>query len=153
MANLDQNSPGKSDVSRRGFLNVFMGSGLVALLGAITYPIVRFIIPPKQPEASVSKVVAAKVGDLETNSGMLFRFGKDPALLILTSRGEYRAFTATCTHLDCNVQYRGDIEHIWCACHNGHYDLNGINISGPPPSPLERYDVRVRGDQIIVSKV
>ncbi|HUU44284.1 MAG TPA: Rieske (2Fe-2S) protein, partial [Acidobacteriota bacterium] len=121
-------------------------------LGAIVYPILRFVMPPRQPEASVSSVVAAKVGELAPNTGKLFRFGKDPALLVLTARGEYRAFSATCTHLDCNVQYRPDLEHIWCACHNGHYDLNGKNIAGPPPAPLTQYDVRVRGDDIIVTR-
>jgi Rieske Fe-S protein len=57
-----------------------------------------------------------------------------------------------CTHLDCIVQYREDIGHIWCACHNGHYDLNGANIQGPPPRPLSRYTVVEQGDRIIVSK-
>jgi Rieske Fe-S protein len=57
-----------------------------------------------------------------------------------------------CTHLGCIVQYRDDIGHIWCACHNGHFDLNGQNIEGPPPTPLETYVVNVRGDQIVVSR-
>ncbi len=143
---------GRSPVSRRGFLNAFLGTGVAALLGAVLYPIVRFVIPPKQSEAATSQVVAAKVGDLVPNSGKIFRFGKEPVLLILLASGEYRAFQATCTHLDCNVQYRADLERIWCACHNGHYDLNGKNIEGPPPSPLARFDVTVRGDQIIVAK-
>ena len=139
-------------MGRRGFLNIFLGSGFVALLGAIAYPLIRFVIPPKQPEAATSQVVAAKVGELSPNSSKIFRFGKDPAILILTAAGEYRAFTAMCTHLDCTVQYRDDLERIWCACHNGHYDLNGNNIEGPPPTPLAKYAVAVRGDQIIVSK-
>jgi Rieske Fe-S protein len=54
--------------------------------------------------------------------------------------------------LQCTVQYRDDLHHVWCACHNGHYDLNGKNISGPPPRPLEQYAVNVRGDEIFVSK-
>jgi Rieske Fe-S protein len=125
---------------------------VVALLGGIIYPIIRFIIPPQQPEAATSQVVAAKVGELEPNSGKIFRFGKDPAILIRTPTGEYRAFTAICTHLDCTVQFRPDLEQIWCACHNGHYDLYGNNVSGPPPAPLKPYKVAVRGDQIVVSK-
>lgn len=144
--------PSSSSVSRRGFLNLFLGSGVAALLGAVLYPIVRFVIPPKQPEAATTRVVAARVGDLALNSGKIFRFGKEPVLLILLASGEYRAFQATCTHLDCNVQYRPDLGHIWCACHNGHYDLNGKNIAGPPPEPLAQFDVTVRGDQIIVTK-
>jgi Rieske Fe-S protein len=139
-------------MGRRGFLDILVGGGIAALIGAIAYPLVRFIIPPKQPEAATSQVVAAKVGELVPNSSKIFRFGKDPAILIMTAAGEYRAFTALCTHLDCTVQYRDDLEHIWCACHNGHYDLNGNNIAGPPPAPLTRYEVAVRGDQIIVSK-
>jgi Rieske Fe-S protein len=41
---------------------------------------------------------------------------------------------------------------IWCACHNGKYDLNGHNISGPPPRPLEEYRVIVQKDEIFISK-
>ena len=49
-------------------------------------------------------------------------------------------------------QYRDDIGHIWCACHNGHFDLNGRNIAGPPPEPLEAFDVAVRGNDIVVRR-
>jgi cytochrome b6-f complex iron-sulfur subunit len=89
---------------------------------------------------------------LKPNSGKIFAFGSRPALLVLTAEGEYRALSATCTHLNCTVQYRTDLREVWCACHNGLYDLNGRNISGPPPRPLQQYDVHVRGDEIIVSQ-
>jgi Rieske Fe-S protein len=59
---------------------------------------------------------------------------------------------ATCAHLDCTVQYRDDTHQVWCACHNGIYDLGGRNVSGPPPRPLETYDVHLRGDEIIVER-
>jgi Rieske Fe-S protein len=72
--------------------------------------------------------------------------------LVRTPAGELRAFSAVCTHLNCTVQYRADIGHIWCACHNGHFDLSGQNISGPPPRPLDAFVVNVRGTQIVVSK-
>ena len=61
------------------------------------------------------------------------------------------ALAATCTHLDCIVQYREDTKQIWCACHNGVYDLNGRNISGPPPRPLKIFDVKVVKDEIIIT--
>jgi Rieske Fe-S protein len=50
------------------------------------------------------------------------------------------------------VQYRPDLQQIWCACHNGHYDLNGRNVSGPPPRPLRAYDVNVNGDELVISR-
>jgi len=147
-------SPPASDrvVSRRSFLDWLLGGGVAALAGAVLYPVLRFITPPKLPEAVQSSVAAAKVSDLKPNTGMIFRFGKEPGILIMTQAGKYRAFSATCTHLDCTVQYRPDLGEIWCACHNGHYDLNGKNIAGPPPRPLTPYNVTVRGEEIVVSK-
>jgi Rieske Fe-S protein len=50
------------------------------------------------------------------------------------------------------VQYRPDFQHIWCACHNGHYDLQGKNIEGPPPRPLETFRVDVAGDDVYVTR-
>jgi Rieske Fe-S protein len=50
------------------------------------------------------------------------------------------------------VQYRDDLQHVWCACHNGHYNLAGKNISGPPPRPLELFETQVRGDEIFVRR-
>jgi len=150
-SNAISDSTGK--VSRRSFLDLFLGGGIATLAAAAVYPVLRFITPPKLPEAIQSSVVAAKVGELKPNSGKIFRFGKEPGILVLTVSGKYRAFAATCTHLDCTVQYRPDLKEIWCACHNGHYDLNGKNVSGPPPAPLESYEVTVQGENIIVSKV
>ncbi len=138
--------------SRRGFLAVLLGSGLVAVLGSILYPIFRFVIPPKVAESQEASVVAAKVGDLVPNSGRTFKFGSRPGILVRTPAGEYRAFSAICTHLQCTVQYRDDFQGIWCACHNGRYDLSGRNVAGPPPRPLEMYDVAIRGQEIVVSK-
>jgi Rieske Fe-S protein len=137
---------------RRNVLNYLLGAGTLATLGAIFYPILRFMIPPQVVESSSSSVVAAKVAELKPNQGRIFRFGTKPGLLIETLSGEYRAFSAICTHLDCTVQYRPDEQLIWCACHNGRYDLTGKNISGPPPRPLEEFKVNVRGDEIIVSR-
>ncbi len=92
------------------------------------------------------------MSDLKPNGALIFKFGSKPGLLIQTPSGEYRAFGATCTHLDCTVQYREDERLIWCACHNGRYDLAGKNISGPPPRPLESFAVNVRGGEIVVSR-
>jgi len=103
-------------------------------------------------EASVSSAVAAKVGELATNTAKIFRFGNRPGILVNTPRGELRAFSAVCTHLHCTVQYDQDDSLIWCACHNGKFDLNGQVISGPPPRPLEAYQVNISGEQIVVSK-
>lgn len=124
----------------------------MASLASFIYPVLRYLIPPTSAELSSDTVLAGKIGDLKTNSGKIFRFGSRPALLVMTSDGQYHAMSAVCTHLGCTVQYRGDLHNVWCACHNGMYDLNGRNISGPPPRPLETYDVFVKGDEIYVRR-
>ncbi len=137
---------------RRSFVNYLLGTSMGATFVSIFYPIIRFIVPPHVAEAEQSSVVAAKVADLKPNTGKIFKFGSQPGILVKTASGDVRACSATCTHLNCTVQYREDLQHIWCACHNGHYELNGRNISGPPPRPLEPYSVNIRGDEIVVSK-
>ena len=142
----------RQPITRRNFLQVLLDGGVFALLAATIYPIARYLIPPKGVESSVSSVVAAKVGELPPNSAKIFRFGNRPGILIHTPQGESKAFSAICTHLDCTVQYDKEASIIWCACHNGKYDLNGQVISGPPPRPLDPYRVNVQGDDVVVSK-
>ena len=137
---------------KRDFLKYLLGGGLVAWAVSVLYPLFAYMRPPVQAEVEVNSVNAGKLSTFEKDSGAIIRFGNKPVILIRSSAGELRAFSATCTHLDCTVQYRKDMGVIWCACHNGKYDLNGSNIAGPPPRPLDEYRVVVRGDDILISK-
>ena len=139
-------------ISRRGALNWLLGTSLGATVVAALYPVFRFVIPPEVAEAPVNRVLAGKLSELPVNSGKIFRFGSKPGILVRTANGEIRAFSAVCTHLNCTVQYRSDFQEIWCACHNGHYDLQGKNIAGPPPRPLDAYKVDTAGDDVYVTK-
>jgi Rieske Fe-S protein len=137
---------------RRRIVELLLGGGLFGSIVTFLYPVLRYLIPPPVADLGGDEVVAAKVADLKANGSKIFRFGTRPALLLMTADGEYRALSAVCTHLSCTVQYRNDLHQIWCACHNGMYDLHGRNISGPPPRPLEDFQVHVRGDEIVVSR-
>ncbi len=139
-------------VTRKRFIDWLIGTSAGGFLVSVLYPVSRYIIPPEVPESTVNSVVVPFSADeLAPNSGRIFRFGSRPGILVKTPSGELRAFSARCTHLDCTVQYRDDLSHIWCACHNGHFDLNGTNIAGPPPEPLPRFSVNQRGTQVVVS--
>ncbi len=137
---------------RRAIIRWLLGGGFTASIVSFLYPAIRFMDPPEVPEASVNEVSGGKVQDLKLNAGKIVKFGSRPALLVRTGDTEFRAFSAICTHLNCTVQYQDDRRQIWCACHNGTYDLNGKVVSGPPPAPLEEYAVRVRGDEVVLSK-
>lgn len=137
---------------RRRLVQLVLGGGIFTSIISAIYPVLRYLIPPPVADLGGDEVVAGKVGDLKPNGSKIIRFGTRPALLLMTADGEYRALSAVCTHLSCTVQYRNDLHEIWCACHNGLYDLNGRNISGPPPRPLEAYQVHIRGDEIVISR-
>jgi len=138
---------------KRDFLKWLISGAALAWVVAVMYPILSFMKPPKQGEVEVSSVKAGKLSEMEKDSGTIVKFGNKPVILIRKSDGELRAFSAACTHLECTVQYRKDFGSIWCACHNGKYDLNGRNISGPPPRPLDEYKVIVKNDEIFISKM
>lgn len=138
--------------TRRSFLNWLLGTSAGGVMLSIVYPAVRYIVPPPSGESATSSVTLPFGPDeVGPNEAKPFRFGNRPGLLIRTPSGELRAFSAVCTHLACTVQYRADESRIWCACHNGYFDLNGANVQGPPPRPLDTFVVNVRGDQIVVS--
>lgn len=149
--NLQQNTGHKQE--RRDFLKYILGGGVVAFAAVILYPLISYLKPPKVKEVQVSSVKVGKANVIPNDSGTLFKFGNKPGILIRTASGEFRAFEATCTHLDCTVQFKQDMGVIWCACHNGKYDLNGRNISGPPPRPLNPFKVIVQGEDVFVSKI
>jgi len=152
LTNDDPNANGTEKPTRRQFLDKILGVSAFATLAAIFYPVFRFMVPPNIVEAQQNSVLAAKTNEIANNSGKIFKFGSKPGLIIRTQTGELKAFAATCTHLDCTVQYQPEAKNILCACHNGIYDISGKNVSGPPPQPLEEYVVNVTGDDIMVSK-
>ena len=137
---------------RRGILRWLLGGGVTASVASFFYPVVQFIMPPPVPEAAVAEVEAGKVQDLKPNSARIIKFGTRPVLLVRAGETEWKAFSATCTHLNCTVQYKEDGQQIWCACHNGFYDLSGKVVSGPPPKPLDEFQVRLRGDEVFVTR-
>lgn len=136
----------------RRWINLLLGTGVVASIVSFLYPAIRYIIPAPVAESPSRSVVAAKVNELKRNTGKIFKFGSQPALLVRTAAGEFRAYSAVCTHLNCTVQYREDLRQIWCACHNGLYDLGGRNVSGPPPRPLETFEVNLQGEDVVVTR-
>jgi len=138
--------------SKRDFLKYILGGSFLAWVATILYPLVAYLKPPKQAEVEVTSVKVGKLQDIEKESGQIVKFGNKPVILVRAANGELSAFNATCTHLDCTVQFRKDMGVIWCACHNGKYDLTGRNIAGPPPRPLDPLRVVVQGEEVFISK-
>lgn len=141
--------------TRRGFLEYLIGGGALATVGAIIYPVVRYINPPETAEARLSQLKLpfgrAEI-EADPKKAKYFKYGRELGIIAINESGELHAISATCTHLDCTVQHRPDLGIIWCSCHNGRYNLDGTNISGPPPRPLATFAVNETDGVIFVSK-
>lgn len=146
----------ESRFSRRDVGKVLVGGVATTYAGVLAYPIVRYIAsPPGVDEGTdVNEVTLEAPDGYERGSGLLFRFGRKPAMLLRRPDGTFVAFFATCQHLGCTVQYQKAQDRIFCACHGGVYDPStGRNVSGPPPRPLDRLEVDASGEKVVVRKV
>ena len=137
---------------RREFINSLLGIGGIGGLASIFYPVAQFLIPPVNNEPHVSSLKVGAVSDFPINGSKIIRFGRVPIILIRQDQDTFKALAATCTHLDCIVQYSKERKQIICACHNGVYDLSGKNVSGPPPKPLDVYTVSIIDDQVLITE-
>jgi len=137
---------------RRRFLNILLVISGLAIIRGIIYPVFRYLLPPENPGSIPGEVEVGPISEVAANSAKIFRFGTKPGILVHLSDNDFRAFSAVCTHLSCTVEYRPDHQDFYCPCHAGVYDLNGRNIGGPPPGPLEEYHVELRNEKIYVSR-
>jgi Rieske Fe-S protein len=137
---------------RRTFLGVILGTGFFGLIASVVYPAWKFVFPPRSVRVAEEAVLAGTEDEFPPNSGKLVMFEGEAALVLRTPEGEFRAFLGTCSHLACNVEYRPDLTQIYCACHDGRFDLTGKNVQGPPPRPLTALEVQLRGGEVLVSR-
>lgn len=137
--------------TRRQFLNGLLGGWIGALAASFLYPVLKFVFPPtREPDQVI--LPFSDYEDMGFNSVRSFAWGSKPGLLKKKDDGTYQAFVAVCTHLDCNVVYLFEQRKFFCACHEGWYDEEGLNIGGPPPRPLRQLIVVVEAENITIKR-
>lgn len=139
-------------ISRRTFLNSLLGGWLAAFLGGSAFALIRFAFPTvgKEPD-----FVVLKQDDYLTipnNSVKPFAWGGKLGLFFKNSHGHIAALKGVCTHMECNIAYRPEEKKFYCACHKGWFDEKGKNIEGPPPRPLEFFDVIMEEEKLIIAR-
>ncbi len=129
--------------SKRRFLG-FLGAIGLGWLGAALVPVFGYLSPQAPPDpfdeqgrAVVQGITLAEVKN--PGMGKNGAYGNRGLIVFRNAAGELKAFDSKCTHAGCNVAFEGD--RIYCHCHGGVYDLEGQNVSGPPPRPLRELDV------------
>ena len=126
----------------KGFLRFLGAFGL----GSLLYGAYRFLAPGAGAEASVE----LSLTEIPSGGTYPFQYGTAPGILFREEDGTMKAFSLVCTHLACTVIWNPDKKNFYCPCHDGLFDAEGNVLSGPPPAPLERLKVKVKGDRVIV---
>ncbi len=135
--------------SRRGLLKGIGAFWAAVGLGSIFYAVYRFLAPGGGAVLSVEVPLA----EIPAGGSYAFQLGGLPGIVIHDENGSLRAYSLVCTHLACTVVWKPEKKEFHCPCHDAIFDSGGIVRSGPPPSPLERLNVQIQNEKIIIGVV
>ncbi|HSG17597.1 MAG TPA: ubiquinol-cytochrome c reductase iron-sulfur subunit [Anaerolineae bacterium] len=153
-------------LNRRDFMKTATGAIAALITAGLAIPGVAYIVGPALkksdaeewiPLGSTSKV---EIGTptlfktkIERQTGWILNV-TELSVYVLTEDGrEYVAMSNTCTHLGCRVRWIADQDLFFCPCRNAAFDKEGLVLNGPPPRPLDRYEIRVEDDQLYIRGV
>lgn len=102
--------------------------------------------PAESSEAAPAEGGAiAKTADVPVGSGVIV----DGVVITQPVAGEFKAFSAVCTHKGCDMNKVAD-GTIDCPCHGSKFNLDGTVAKGPATEPLEPKAVAVQGESIVL---
>ncbi len=141
--------PVKTPGSRREFMaDAVLGVGTVLGLGGVAFRFLEYLYPVVLPVKLV-EIPAGTVNEIPPDGVRFVQLPEGPVMLGKVDN-EVHALSAICTHLGCIIQWNPNAKQFICPCHGGKYDLNGKVVSGPPPRPLEKIEVKLRDGQVFV---
>ena len=138
------------DAGRRRFLSqAVMGFGLLFGMGTLGLRFLQFLVPSRKLARSEAVLIGSEAR-LQPGEALSLDLGGQKILVLKTEDG-VAAFSRRCTDLGCLVSWNRERQQFLCPCHRGVYDKKGTNIAGPPPRPLDRFEVIKRGEQLYVN--
>lgn len=103
---------------------------------------------PKSPAAATQAVGLGKADEVPVGGAKLYR--DDRLLVSQPEAGDYRAFSAVCTHGGCVLSSVKELEAD-CACHGSRFDAGtGAVLRSPATTDLPEYPVKLKGGKLVV---
>jgi len=138
------------DIGRRRFLSqAVMGFGILFGIGTLGFRFVQFLLPTRAPKQTQAILIGAE-SRIPMGEAVPMELGGHKILILKTDDG-VAAFSRRCTDLGCLVSWNRERQQFVCPCHQGTFDKTGLNVAGPPPRPLDRFEVVKRGEQLYVN--
>lgn len=104
--------------------------------------------PIASSKPSAGKELAEK-SDIPVGGGKVFKEQK--VVVTQPKKGEFKAFSAICTHQGCTVNKVAD-GTIDCPCHGSKYRITDASVvAGPAPRPLPAKKITVKGKSIFLA--
>jgi cytochrome b6-f complex iron-sulfur subunit len=126
-----------------GFLSLW-GFGAALVAGSF----LRAPSPERRPGQQLIR--CGTLASLAIGQARFVRHGSEPLFVVRVSETEVLALSAICSHLHCVLEWDGERRIFVCPCHVGSFDRHGNVLSGPPNRPLVRYQVQIRGGEVVV---
>jgi cytochrome b6-f complex iron-sulfur subunit len=121
--------------------------GTTALV-SLGYPVTRFVIPPTEKNNDERVTIDKK--EIPPGAAKEVTFQGTPIIIINRKESGFIALSRVCGHLGCLVGYDKFQSKLVCPCHAGAFNLEGQVISGPPSNPLNRYEIQLTSQHIIL---
>lgn len=138
------------DAGRRRFLSqAVMGFGILFGIGTLGFRFVQFLLPARGQKQTQTVLIGAE-SRIPLGEAVPMDLGGHKILVLKTDEG-VAAFSRRCTDLGCLVSWNRERQQFVCPCHQGTFDKAGLNIAGPPPRPLDRFEIVKRGEQLYVN--
>jgi Rieske Fe-S protein len=137
------------NIKRRGILKVLVGGAAAVVTAPIVYVAARFLGYVRKGDSNQTSATVAFSELTPDKPSKLIENNDEPIIVVREKDDAIRAFTATCTHLGCTVSYRPQVPDFYCKCHQGRYDVNGVNVPGTrPKAPLTELTIVDKGTEL-----
>lgn len=161
-------TPGSTEregANRRSF---FVGAiyGIWAVIAAaLGLPALVYLLVPPKARKEEEWTPVGDVSRLAPNSPlqMVFRRNRvdgwkivsemETAWVVKRAGNGVVAFGPQCTHLGCAYHWDERRSQFLCPCHNSLFSVDGKVLSGPAPRPLDSYETKIEGTQLLLGRL
>ena len=144
--------------TRRQFMVLGTGAGMGLIGVLLSIPAIGFLLSPLFAKRRTAWVTIGNIDDIPFDTPTV-RLAAMPSeqgfptpptnrvvYVVRKTDGSVLTLSNICTHMQCDVHWDAQLDEFLCPCHGGLYNMDGVNVGGPPPQPLAQWIHRMQVD-------